>query len=67
MSLSSNPNQIPKLSNKMNINKLSMNWQKLTNKPKNKRLKIKNLLTEFRNQDQLMKRLIKKMFKMSKT
>jgi len=67
MSLSSNPNQIPKLSNKMNFSKLSMNREKLTNKLKNKRLKIKNLQTEFRNQDQLMKRLTKKMFKMSKT
>jgi hypothetical protein len=67
MSLSRNPNQIHKLSNKMNFSKLSMNREKLTNKPKNKRLKIKNFQTEFRNQDQLMKRLTKKMFKMSKT
>jgi hypothetical protein len=65
MSLSSNPNQIHKLSNKMNFSKLSM--REIVNKPKNKRLKTKNLQTEFRNQDQLMKKLTKKMFKMSKT
>jgi hypothetical protein len=65
MSLSSNPNQIHKLSNKMNFSKLSM--REIVNKPKNKRLKIKNLLTGFRNQDQLTKGLPKKTFKMSKT
>jgi hypothetical protein len=65
MSLSSNPNQIHKLSNKMNFSKLSM--REIVNKPKNKRLKTKNLQTEFRNQDQLMKKFTKKMFKMSKT
>ena len=49
----------------MNFSKLSM--REIVNKPKNKRLKTKNLQTEFRNQDQLMKKLTKKMFKMSKT